>query len=57
MQLVSDLAGESRQPGSSGAACAELRLMLKHFTESDGLKHVLSALLSRVFLLIYARVD
>lgn len=31
--------------------------MLEFFAEYDGLKHVLSALLSWVFLLIYARVD
>lgn len=31
--------------------------MLGYFAEYDGLKHVLSALLNWVFLLIYARVD
>lgn len=31
--------------------------MLEYFAEYDGLKHVLSALLIWVFLLIYARVD
>lgn len=57
LQPVIVVASESRQPGSSCAACAERQLMLEHFAESDGLKHVLSALLSWVFLLIYARVD
>lgn len=36
---------------------ASIRLMLEYFAEHDGLKHVLSALLNWVFLLIYARVD
>lgn len=36
---------------------AAIRLMLEYFAEYDGLKHVLSALLNWVFLLIYARVD
>lgn len=31
--------------------------MLEFFAEYDGLKHVLSALLSWILLLIYARVD
>lgn len=57
LQPVTDVASESHQPGSSRAACAERQLMLEHFTESDGLQHVLSALLSWGFLLIYARVD